>query len=51
MSNRNGERACRVREMDEPRNREGLHRRRRQFDKSMRTSHSVNCSGFCAEDR
>ncbi|MBK1717318.1 nitrate reductase subunit alpha [Thiocystis violacea] len=36
------------RELDEPRKWEDFYRRRWQYDKSVRTSHSVNCSGSCS---
>lgn len=34
--------------MDEPRDWEDFYRRRWAYDKSVRTSHSVNCSGSCS---
>ncbi|MBK5933649.1 nitrate reductase alpha subunit [Rhodovulum imhoffii] len=36
------------RELNEPRKWEDFYRRRWQYDKSVRTSHSVNCSGSCS---
>lgn len=47
--NGNGNKASRwFRELDEPRKWEDFYRRRWQYDKSVRTSHSVNCSGSCS---
>ena len=46
MSNGNSSRWFRV--LDEPRGWEEFYRRRWSFDKSVRTSHSVNCSGSCS---
>ncbi len=46
MSNDNGSRWFRV--LDEPRGWEEFYRRRWNYDKSVRTSHSVNCSGSCS---
>ena len=46
MSNGNGSRWFRV--LDEPREWEDFYRRRWAYDKSVRTSHSVNCSGSCS---
>ena len=47
--NGNGSKASRwFRELDEPRRWEDFYRRRWQYDKSVRTSHSVNCSGSCS---
>lgn len=46
MSKDNGSRWFRV--LDEPREWEDFYRRRWAHDKSVRTSHSVNCSGSCS---
>ena len=46
MSNGSGSRWFRV--LDEPRGWEEFYRRRWSYDKSVRTSHSVNCSGSCS---
>jgi nitrate reductase alpha subunit len=44
--NSNGSRWFRV--LDEPRNWESFYRNRWAYDKSVRTSHGVNCSGSCS---
>ena len=44
--NSNGTRWFRV--LDEPRGWEDFYRRRWSYDKTVRTSHSVNCSGSCS---
>ena len=45
----NGKNSSRwFRVMDEPRDWESFYRRRWSYDKSVRTSHSVNCSGSCS---
>ncbi len=47
--NGNGGKGSRwFRELDEPRKWEDFYRRRWQYDKTVRTSHSVNCSGSCS---
>ena len=46
MSNGNGSRWFRV--ADEPRDWEDFYRERWSHDKTVRTSHSVNCSGSCS---
>jgi nitrate reductase alpha subunit len=48
MSNGKGSASSWFRVMDEPRGWEDSYRRRWQYDKSVRTSHSVNCSGSCS---
>ncbi|MBT5072267.1 MAG: nitrate reductase subunit alpha [Kordiimonadaceae bacterium] len=46
MANGEGSRWFRV--MDKPRDWEDFYRNRWSYDKSVRTSHSVNCSGSCS---
>jgi nitrate reductase / nitrite oxidoreductase, alpha subunit len=49
MSNGNGGQGSHwFRVMDEPRDWEDFYRRRWSYDKTVRTSHSVNCSGSCS---
>lgn len=48
MSNGKGGASSWFRVLDEPRGWEEFYRRRWQYDKSVRTSHSVNCSGSCS---